>query len=576
MTSLTGSDGINQALADIHKISCKMSCNHSGQVVATTVYLLETLKHYSWNQKVVLVVAAFALSFGEFWLLVSRRDEDPIAKSVNLLKGCLLIPDFNELVKLLRAMMVAVNSNFAFCVLPTSYIKKETSSMMGAIKYFPNPSCQIICRVVYIASTLGKEKVNNLNDFAEEIGKMNTTLQEKLKCCQEEVDEHRQKEYQYICDLIGQSKDQIQIIAKLTGKNENQVPERLKDRHVILLISDFNISIEEIKVLNQLIKKDHLYEMIWIPFGERLSSERNKFLELKKYMISFTFFEPFDIEQAVIEFIKKDWHFIKNPIAVSLKGGEVTCRNALPMLLTWGNSAFPFTDKTEKDKWDKMDKKWKLDLLVDEQIIGQDIESWKKKETVVCFFGGANIEWIKNFTAEVKVAAEATGVSLKMAYVGNNKGKGLARNELSLAKIHVIESEFQWHFWARFKSILQTKIQHGKTCKSDRIMQETMKILNYDGSGKEWAIFGMGSDVMVTMNGKTAITIMSKYKEWKKDVAKPRFFLQGIRSYMTKLSVDHGCIEVHLPVLGQLPGIVFCPKCYREMEMYYTYRCCDE
>ena len=51
----------------------------------TTLAILNKLSHYDWEAKAVLTLSAFALEFGEFWLL-QHLSTDPLAKSVALLK----------------------------------------------------------------------------------------------------------------------------------------------------------------------------------------------------------------------------------------------------------------------------------------------------------------------------------------------------------------------------------------------------------------------------------------------------------------------------------------------------------
>ncbi|KAE8716991.1 hypothetical protein F3Y22_tig00110076pilonHSYRG00113 [Hibiscus syriacus] len=293
--------------------------------------------------------------------------------------------------------------------------------------------------------------------------------------------------------------------------------------------------------------------------------------------------EPSKIESQVVECIKKDWKFIKHAIAVSVnQRGEITCLNALPMLWTWGNSAFPFT---ERNLWNKIDEQngWRLDQLFHELMLPDDIDiqSWTKCEgTFVCLFGGGDMSWIQAFTENLKYAAHTAGVSLKLVYlgVGKSKGKGLTRTELGRG-IHVIESESQWHFWTRLESILYTKIKLGKTVnisKKDPVMIEALKMVGYGGNGEAWAMFSMGTRAMVTTCGKTALSIMENYQKWIKENVGNRFF-KGIVEYNELIMRDvHSCININLPVMGEIPGIMMCPECSKVMDMFYSYRCCPE
>ncbi|XVF56445.1 hypothetical protein PTKIN_Ptkin06aG0121100 [Pterospermum kingtungense] len=584
-------DCMRQVLEDIRSISCEMWCNFStGSVETATLVLLQRLKNYSWNAKVVLAVAAFASSIGELSMLVRHRSTDPIAKSVDILKGrysCTL--DFSVLhnLGLFKAMMDIVNTNLGFLEPSISNIPKEAQSMKDAMACFPTATYNILRVVLQVTTILSKGQpvYNELIHLAKEVSDINLVLQEKLEFCRRDAECNAEIKVQYqYDDALTNLISRISIsefINKINYYLKIQVPEILRNRHMLYLISDLDISIEEIKVLNWVYQKNNqMYEIVWLPIVDlSINCDTKGFWELKQLM-KWSVVEPCKIEPQVIEFIKKDLHFIKKPIAASVSaGGELTCQNALPMLWTWGNLAFPFTLQKEQHLWDKIDDQtgWRLDLLLDDLIV-PDLHSWIKCQTFVCLFGGGDISWIQEFTEKVKYAGYAAGVSLKLVYVGNNKRKGVAKIELS-RDINVLESEFQWQFWTRLDSILYAKIRHGKTVsayKTDRVMQEALKIVGYGGKGESWAMFSMGSGAMVTTNGEMGLTVMSNYQNWRQDTTGLRF-LEGLKHYRDVISRDvHGCINVHLPAVGQIPGIIICPECSKVMDMYYTYRCCAE
>lgn len=52
----------------------------------TTMEFLGILSNYSWDSKIVIALAAFALKFGEYWLLTYLNASNPLAKSITMLK----------------------------------------------------------------------------------------------------------------------------------------------------------------------------------------------------------------------------------------------------------------------------------------------------------------------------------------------------------------------------------------------------------------------------------------------------------------------------------------------------------
>ena len=66
-----------------------MQCKEPGYPIAhaTTLSILNNLlSRYSWDAKAVLTLAAFALDYGEFCLLVKIQSSEELAKSVGTLK----------------------------------------------------------------------------------------------------------------------------------------------------------------------------------------------------------------------------------------------------------------------------------------------------------------------------------------------------------------------------------------------------------------------------------------------------------------------------------------------------------
>ena len=122
----------------------------------------------------------------------------------------------------------------------------------------------------------------------------------------------------------------------------------LRRKHVLLLISDLDISHDEIQVLEFIYKGEWVltklnYEIIWLPIVDRSAWNDNyeqKFLSLRSIMPWYTVDHPSIIEPAVIKYTREVWRFVKKPIVVTLDPqGKVTCPNALNMLWIWRSTA---------------------------------------------------------------------------------------------------------------------------------------------------------------------------------------------------------------------------------------------
>jgi len=116
--------------------------------------------------------------------------------------------------------------------------------------------------------------------------------------------------------------------------------EVLKRKHVLLLISDLDISEDEILILSHMTEKSRRpaeaqYEVIWLPILDRLTNEKNtaKFKHLQSMMPWYTVLDPWIIEPAVIKYINSS--FIRS----TGKGGLPKCT---PHAVDLGEFGFPF------------------------------------------------------------------------------------------------------------------------------------------------------------------------------------------------------------------------------------------
>jgi len=141
---------------------------------------------------------------------------------------------------------------------------------------------------------------------------------------------------------------------------------------VLLLISDLDLSQEEILVLDNLYKDarargDTHYEMVWIPVVDKAiwnDVNKQKFEYLQSLMAWYSVCDPFIIEPSAVKYIKEVWNFSKTAILVALDPqGRLSSPNAVHMIWIWGNLAFPFTSEKEESLWKQ--EIWSLELLVD-------------------------------------------------------------------------------------------------------------------------------------------------------------------------------------------------------------------
>ena len=127
----------------------QLSCKPPGEEFAhkSTLGILNKLSKYSWDAKAVLTLAAFALDYGDFWLLAQLNQSDQaLAKSLAILRRVpvLLKPvdlqnrrqEVVELNSLIKATLQVTQIIFELEKL-TSYDPKDVPALSQAMDHTP-------------------------------------------------------------------------------------------------------------------------------------------------------------------------------------------------------------------------------------------------------------------------------------------------------------------------------------------------------------------------------------------------------------------------------------------------------
>ncbi|KAK2442999.1 protein SIEVE ELEMENT OCCLUSION B [Trifolium repens] len=606
----------------INKISCELSCKCSGggDAHASTMVLLNYLSSYSWHAKVVLTLAAFAVIFGEFWLVAQSSVSNTLAKSVALLKqlpdivenSVSLRPQFDALNKLVKAALDVTMCIVEFKELPSEYISEDVPPMSVASAHIPIATYWVIRSIVacasQIASLIGmrNEAISSaseaweLSSLAHKVTSIYEHLKNQLAICYQYIDEKRHIEAFHNLIRLFETVhvDNMKILRALIYAKDDIPPlidgttklrvslEVLRRKHVLLLISDLDISLEEIMILDNLYKDarsrgETHYEMVWIPVVDKATwneVNKQKFEYLQSSMPWHSVRDPFIIEPSVIKYIKEVWNYTKRAILVALDPqGRLSSQNALHMIWIWGNLAFPFTSEKEESLWKQ--EIWSLELLVDG--IDPALLDWMTEGKIICLYGGEDLEWIETFTKTAMSVARTSNFDLEMVYVGKSNAKERMQRMITTFNNKKFSYFFPnvtsiWFFWARLESMLYSKLQHGRTVENDKIMSEVMTVLSFDGSDRGWAIFCRGPSEMARAKGDTALTSLRDFDKWKHKIEQDGW-VPALNDYIKEIQQPHHCNRLILPgSTGGIPQKVVCAECGRQMEKYFMYRCCVE
>ncbi|CAL5370167.1 unnamed protein product [Camellia sinensis] len=623
----------------IDKISTEFSCKcHDGvDTHATTMSVLKMLTSYSWEAKMVLALAAFAVSYGEFWLVAQFQTSSQLAKSVGVLKQVHFIleksniskPQFDEIKSLLKDLLAITKCVVEFMDLSSRYTTTTTDllDMSTVVSHIATATYWTIRSAVacafQIASLMGIDHEHRvgamegweLPHLARKISIVHNLLSAHLYTFNQRIEEKKQKDmYELLVELFKTTQLENMTVFKvffstrdgliklLDGSDARKIRvniEVLRAKHVLLLISNLEFPNDELVILEHIYtqSKQHQYEIVWVPIIRQDDNysiswsdmELKLFQQFRGKMPWYSVEDPSLIQRAVVRYTREVWHFGKNPILVVVDPkGKVTCPNALHRMWIWGSNAFPFPSGDD-DLWIK--QPWNLEFLVAD--VDPTISSWITQGKYICLYGGDDMDWIKQFTTTARDVAQKAGISLEMVYVGkrNSKEKFLRTiiatiNDGKLSHF-LPEPSSIWYFWVRIESMWHSQNQLGKSADIDHVMHEIEKMMIFGSSEGGWALLSKGGasavEEMITEKGFFIQHCFSKYEMWKDNV-EPLGFMEALRIFIQQNRLPpsplRNCSILLFPGPGtnsyRLPNKVECTDCGHDMEKFIMYRCCHD
>ncbi|KAJ0436121.1 putative sieve element occlusion [Helianthus annuus] len=607
----------------INKVACEISCKCTGggDKDATAIGILKTLSNYGWDAKAAITLAAFAVNYGEFWLVAQLYKINPLANSLGLLKQVPNIlgqyeshkPWFDDVTNLVQTTLEVTHIIIELQKLSERYISLN-ALFMTIVPRTRVAIYWIIRSIVACASVLttligmvdehftASTEALELSSLTIKIKSIHVYLKEKLEECKRRIREIKLiQEYQELIDIMNATHlDNIKPLQHLISLKEDQTPlyesstkirvsiEILRKKTVLLLISDLYLPSEGFCILEKIYKEakqnptkpENQYEVVWLPVVPDLTEDKkNKFEGIRNNMPWYSLFHPSLLRPAVIKYIKEKWHFNCKPLLVVMDPqGSIVNTNALHMLLLWGSGAFPFTSQKEEALW-RDQKTWRVDLLVDVHCIEPKISDWIAKGKYICLYGGDDINWIQRFRTVVQAFVKQAGIELEMLYVGkSNPGNKIITINNDIIQKHgdvLLDLARIRAFWVRLETMFHSKLQSAKSLIDDQLLKEINVMLTYDGSGKGWAVISRGSnDWMNRVDGDTVLKCLNTYGQWKGKAGKD--LLPALNDQIEANKPPHHCNRVILPGTGSVPEIVICADCGKSMEKYILYRCCTD
>ncbi|KAL1563079.1 hypothetical protein AAHA92_05583 [Salvia divinorum] len=107
----------------LHKISCVLTCKCSGGDSHTSAMeILKLLSSYTWEAKIVIVLASYVVDYAQFSLLTKLYTTHPLAKLIAILKQ---IPqNLDDISDLIRSKLDTIISLVKLSIEVTKFITK--------------------------------------------------------------------------------------------------------------------------------------------------------------------------------------------------------------------------------------------------------------------------------------------------------------------------------------------------------------------------------------------------------------------------------------------------------------------
>ncbi|KAG2712925.1 hypothetical protein I3760_04G148700 [Carya illinoinensis] len=374
--SYNSSDDLLGKLEQISSELAACKAPGGGNELKTTISILNKLSSCSWAEKAVLVIAAFALDYGDFWGLAQSNDAlDHLAESVGITnrvhamskrpdhKKCQRVIEVRKLIEnTMEVIRLIVDLKRTSELAETYYrnmLATETLAKCIPVHVFWAIITVVACTTQMYCLSSDEDKTLELSPLSE---KMNST-RDIIKTQIEEFDQQAEevKKYWERRELPETPTKIVEAFKAMGGSCIiHGSPKKLlnidvlKNKNVLLFISDvMDISVKEISILKPIFDGirdlDEPYEIVWIPIVEHWTDEMQAKFEMLQNNMPWYILQRFP-STVDIQIITNEYCSLKNkPIVVVINPqGEVEHPNALHMIRLFGMKAFPFTAGAQK------------------------------------------------------------------------------------------------------------------------------------------------------------------------------------------------------------------------------------
>ncbi|XP_010024028.2 protein SIEVE ELEMENT OCCLUSION B [Eucalyptus grandis] len=563
-TSIPLSSTINELC---YQITCKARTSNVYQTVSS---LSNMLSSFSWDAKAVLTLLALSVYYAEHWRLTQIEESDDLLSLTAKLRGSHAIGKSSDTqrIKAFVALnnLIKLTLEFTKCAVEFVSYSKDFGEISASIDISARFYYIIViilgCSVQFsgLISMSNEFPGQNLWTFSDQVTKKYESFKKEVEYFREKHAE--QISYEKIKKLSKHCTDIVELMAALfctkndfltvyhCSKGTTVTVEKFRNKIVMLLISDLDLSDEDLKTIKSIYSESNIqrsyYKIMWVPIVEEHNEvTQKKFLEKRSGMRWYT--SNSMVSKPAAKFIRKKWQFRQQTKVVVLnQQGKVVNMDAMAMIRLWGQEAFPFMESKGKELWIKQGINW-FKLVVN--MVFPDFEKSIEGEELIFLYGSdedpQTVQKIEKYLSEIN------------GYIGSYK------------VINISTKREQ--FLTRLESCLSLKMQASSDV-YDSLAQELLQLYTSYKQFGGFAVIARGSRVVVNTRLMDFETVLSQHQMWVK-AAQP--FEAAFKRHYDEVIKKPRRHHFYIPsVAGNMPENIKCAKCSRYMKTAVSFECC--
>ncbi|KAF8016423.1 hypothetical protein BT93_H1820 [Corymbia citriodora subsp. variegata] len=512
--------------------------------------LLDELSSFSWDAKAVLTLLALSVFCTENWRHTQFEASDNLLCLIARLKGkprTAVTKAFVDLTYLIKETL-----EFTKCIVEFGNYSIDSGIKSACIS---DNSYYIIvfvlgCSVLFNGIISGGNELrdSNLSDFSKQVITIFDLFKEQVE--------------KLLCQKISSGcTDIVELMTALFSLTIYQCSERttvkvgeLKNKSVMLLISDLNLSKDDLATLSGIYNastfKSENYEIMWVPIvSAHDEAMQKKFLDMRSRMQWYTCASM--VSKTAAQFIQEKWQFRQQTKVVVLnKKGEVVNTDAMTMIRLWGLKAFPFTESNGNKLWNTQGINW-LELVVNKTIHPYIDQCFEMKEPLFLYGSAEDCKTVCEIEEHLE-KINGYSVSYKAIRISNKREQ----------------------FLTRLENCISSKIEANSDI-SDSLTQEMLEL--YTNCKKEggFAIVARGSSVVINARLADFATVLSQHQTWIKRVTQTQAFEAVFQEHYDQVILKRRCHHFYIPnMVDHAPKRRKCSGCSRDMKTAVAYECC--